>query len=112
MFVSPKKVSPDRNLPAALVCGTEYGSWLPKKRSRFLLGKKQGMKQKVHAPVQPREAVLPRHEQVQAEIRSFILAMNSYPARVAKEPRVSFRQHLSGFYRIVSEHRASRGRRD
>ncbi len=35
--------------------------------------------------------------QVQAEIRSFVEALDSYPARVAKERGLSFHQHLCSF---------------
>jgi hypothetical protein len=54
------------------------------------------MKPKMHYQVQPREIAPPRTEQaqVQHEIQSFLRAVDSYPARVAKEPRVSFPQHL------------------
>ncbi len=52
----------------------------------------------MHCHVQPREAVPPRHEQVQLEIHNFLQAVDSYPARVAKEPSISFRQHLCSFF--------------
>jgi hypothetical protein len=32
---------------------------------------------------------------VEEEIQNFLRAVDSYPARVAKEPRVTFREHLS-----------------
>ena len=55
----------------------------------------------MHYRIQPREVVVSRNrpvhvvrEQVQEEIRNFLQALDSYPARVAKEPRVSFHQHL------------------
>jgi hypothetical protein len=35
---------------------------------------------------------------VEEEIQDFLQALNSYPARVAKEPRVSFQQHLSSIF--------------
>jgi hypothetical protein len=56
------------------------------------------MKSKMHYHVQPREIVSPRHEQVQLEIHNFLQAVDSYPARVAKEPSISFRQHLCSFF--------------
>jgi hypothetical protein len=56
-------------------------------------------------PIQPRESVAPRsasvplvREQVRQEIQSFLHALDSYPARVAKEPRVSFHQHLCSVF--------------
>ena len=36
--------------------------------------------------------------QVEEEIRNFLEAVNSYSARVAREPRVSFQQHLSSIF--------------
>jgi hypothetical protein len=59
------------------------------------------MKPKKQLRVQPREIVPPRsadghiiHDEVEEEIQNFLRAVNSYPARVAKEPGVSFHQHL------------------
>jgi hypothetical protein len=52
----------------------------------------------MHYQVQPREIAPPRNAQVQQEIQSFLRALDSYPARVAKEPRVSFHQHLRSFF--------------
>jgi hypothetical protein len=59
------------------------------------------IKRKMHYPIQPREVVVPRSRtvplvraQVREEIQNFLRALDSYPARVAKEPRVSFHQHL------------------
>jgi hypothetical protein len=51
-------------------------------------------KSKMHYHVQPRETVQPRNEQVRLEIQNFLHALDSYPARAAKEPRISFQQHL------------------
>ncbi len=66
----------------------------------------------MHYQIQPREIVAPRsgpvrivREQVQEEIRNFLQALDSYPARVAKEPRVSFHQHLSSLFAGVSDDR-------
>jgi hypothetical protein len=63
------------------------------------------MKRKMHYRIQPREVVVSRNrpvhvvrEQVQEEIRNFLQALDSYPARVAKEPRVSFHQHLCSVF--------------
>jgi len=51
------------------------------------------MKSKVICQVQPCNAVW-GEAQVQREINNFLLALDSYPARAAKEPRITFRQHL------------------
>ena len=63
------------------------------------------MKPKMQHQVQPREVAPPRSSQVQIiqsdvdkEIRDFLHAVNSYAARVAKEPRVSFQQHLTSIF--------------
>lgn len=53
------------------------------------------MKSKMHYHVQPRETVQPRNEEARLEIQNFLHALDSYPARAAKEPRISFQQHLS-----------------
>jgi hypothetical protein len=54
------------------------------------------MKPKMQYQVQPREIVVHRSEQIQVreEIQNFLRALDSYPARVAKEPSISFQQHL------------------
>jgi len=51
------------------------------------------MKRKLHGQIQPHD-VLRRGAQVRQEIQNFFLALDSYPARAAKEPRISFQQHL------------------
>ncbi|MFZ0416502.1 MAG: hypothetical protein WAM04_00240 [Candidatus Sulfotelmatobacter sp.] len=56
------------------------------------------MKAKMQHHVQPRESVLPRNEQVSEEIEKFLRAVDSYPDRVAKEPSISFRRHLSSLF--------------
>jgi hypothetical protein len=63
------------------------------------------MKPKMQHQVQLRETAPPRGAQIQIiqgkveeEIRDFLHAVNSYSARVAKEPRVSFHQHLSSIF--------------
>jgi hypothetical protein len=63
------------------------------------------MKPKMQHQVQPRDIVPSRGAQirivqgeVEDEIRDFLRAVNSYSARVAKEPRVSFQQHLSSIF--------------
>ena len=59
----------------------------------------------VQQKVQPREIAPPRDAhvriidgEVQKEIQNFLQAVNSYAARVAKEPGISFRQHLSSIF--------------
>ncbi len=56
------------------------------------------MKPKVSYQIQPREVVSLRTEQVQEEIQGFLEAVDSYPARAAKEPGVSFHQHLCSIF--------------
>jgi hypothetical protein len=51
------------------------------------------MKPKVHYQVQPRQ-VVPPEAQVQQDIQNFLRALDSYPARAAKQPRVTFLQHM------------------
>jgi hypothetical protein len=60
------------------------------------------MKAKMHYRVQPRAIVPPRKEQVQQEIRNFLLAVDSYPKRVAKEPEITFQEHLCSFFASAS----------
>ncbi len=69
-------------------------------------------KSKMHYHVQPRETVQPRNERARLEIQNFLHALDSYPARAVKEPRISFQQHLSAV--SVSPHddrRSNRGSR-
>jgi len=71
------------------------------------------MKPKMHYQVQPREIASPpsapnvrkqvQKERVQEEIQSFLQALDSYPARVADEPGVSFHQHLSSLFAARSD---------
>ena len=63
------------------------------------------MKPRVHYQLQPRKTVAPRPEQgqvhedeVQEEIRDFLRAVASYPDRAAKEPSVSFHEHLCSIF--------------
>lgn len=67
--------------------------------------------------VQPREIVPPRSAQghvmrgeVEEEIQNFLHAVDSYPSRVAKEPGITFQQHLSSVLEPGSD-RAGRDRR-
>ncbi len=46
-----------------------------------------------------------RNVQVQREIENFLRALDSYPARVAREPRVSFRQHLCSVFAAARDRR-------
>jgi hypothetical protein len=64
-----------------------------------------GMKLKMQHQVQPREIAPPQtgkvqllQGEVQEEIQNFLRAVDSYPARVAKEPSVTFQQHLCSIY--------------
>jgi hypothetical protein len=61
----------------------------------MISGDKPRMKRKMHVDIQSPELAPPRHEQVQAEIQSFLQAVDSYPARVAKQPGLTFQQHLA-----------------
>jgi hypothetical protein len=56
------------------------------------------MKQKMQYAVQPRQSAPQSNKQVEEEIRNFLRALDSYPARVAKEPRLSFQQHLCSIF--------------
>jgi hypothetical protein len=77
------------------------------------------MKQKMQYAVQLRQSAPPppsnkqvQNRQVQEEIQNFLRALDSYPARAAKEPQVSFQQHLSSvFARSDNAVRGQRARR-
>jgi hypothetical protein len=60
------------------------------------------MKPKMQHQAQPLEIIPPQVQivqgEVQQEIPAFLQAVNPYPARVAKEPRVRFQQHLSNMF--------------
>jgi hypothetical protein len=64
------------------------------------------MKSKLRSQIQLEEAVSAK--QVQAEIKCFALAVDSYPAHVAEEPDLSFQQHLSSFLAATREDIGSR----
>lgn len=53
------------------------------------------MKAKRHGATALRVSDSPRKYEVQQEIDSFLRAINSYPDRFAREPYLSFQQHLS-----------------
>lgn len=61
-------------------------------------------KSKMHGQIQPAIATA-RNVQVQREIQNFLQALDSYPARVAREPRVSFRQHLCSVFAAARDER-------
>lgn len=61
------------------------------------------MKSKLQRVVQPVESLSAPNQQVQAEIECFLQALDSYPARVAKEPRLSFYRYLGSFFEIHSD---------
>jgi hypothetical protein len=70
------------------------------------------MKQKMQYAVQSRQSAPLRNKQVREEIRNFLHALDSYPARAAKEPQVSFQQHLCSIFAhsddAARHHRARR----
>lgn len=53
-------------------------------------------------PIQPSEIALRsvpmKRDQAQEDIRNFLRALDSYPARVAEEPRLSFHEHLCSIF--------------
>ena len=61
-------------------------------------------KSKMRGQIQPTIATA-RSVQVQREIQSFLQALDSYPAHVAREPRVSFEQHLCSVFAAARDHR-------
>jgi hypothetical protein len=83
------------------------------------------MKPKMYQQIQPREVAPPMGAalhvrvakdkdkgEVQQEIQKFLRAVNSYPARVAKEPRLTFQQHLSSIFAAGSDDVKADDRRD
>jgi hypothetical protein len=66
------------------------------------------MKRKMLDHIQPREGGSPRNEQTHQEIQNFLLAVSSYPDRVAKEPRITFRQHLCSLLVATRDNRHGR----
>ena len=58
----------------------------------------------MHGQLQPTIGTA-RSVQVQREIQSFLQALDSYPARVAREPGLSFRQHLCSVFAAARDHR-------
>jgi len=53
------------------------------------------MKTKRHDATDLRVSDAAREHEVQQDIDSFLRALSSYPDRFAREPYLSFRQHLS-----------------
>jgi hypothetical protein len=56
----------------------------------------------------PLQSSISADEQVRLEIQSFLAALKSYPDRAAKEPNITFEQHL---YALVSPRQAIARRR-
>jgi hypothetical protein len=76
------------------------------------------MKFKVHGRVQARKGFAPRSEPVpfaqartEDEIRKFFQALDSYSSRAAKEPGVTFHQHLRSIFVDDDARRPGRVRR-
>ncbi|HWY23137.1 MAG TPA: hypothetical protein VNX26_18065 [Candidatus Acidoferrum sp.] len=69
------------------------------------------MKRKVQDQLQPRQTG-PGNAQVQLEIKNFLQAIDSYPARAAKEPDVTFQQHLCSIFVGGEDRRGNRPSRD
>ena len=65
------------------------------------------MKKKLHRQVQPYRTVL-YDAQVRREINNFLQALDSYPDRVAKEPNVTFQQHLCSIFAGRDDRRRNR----
>ena len=63
-------------------------------------GREKYMKTKKHHATALRLSDAAREHEVQREIDSFLQALSSYPDRFAREPYLSFQQHLSS---IVTE---------
>jgi hypothetical protein len=66
---------------------------------------RNGMKAKLSHD-QPLETPLSADEQVRLEIQIFLTALQSYPDRAAKEPNITFEQHL---YSLVAPRRNQMG---
>jgi hypothetical protein len=45
--------------------------------------------------VQPRASSGPQNQQARNDMRRFLLAVRSYPDRIAQEPRITFEQHFT-----------------
>jgi hypothetical protein len=60
--------------------------------------------------VQPRNSSGPQNQQARNDIRRFLLAVRSYPDRVAREPTITFEQHLSSLFAAAKADSRRRGR--
>jgi hypothetical protein len=47
---------------------------------------------------QPVKAVPTRQERAEQEVQAFLMAVDSYHTRLAKEPGITFQQHLHQFF--------------
>ena len=63
------------------------------------------MKQRMQTQIQSCEIRLPSEEQARQEITSFLQAVDTYPARVAAEPSLTFHQHLCSFLAAAGDAR-------
>ena len=59
------------------------------------------MKTTIHRPIVVCPSDSAREHEVQQEIETFLAALDSYPARFARNPYLSFEQHL---FSVVSTH--------
>jgi hypothetical protein len=69
------------------------------------------MKSKINQQVRPPEILFLRKQQAEEEMLTFQVAVDSYPARASKEPRVSFQQHLFSFFGAADDGNYDRLRR-
>jgi hypothetical protein len=60
--------------------------------------------------IQPQEISASCSEPVEDEIQSFLQAVDSYPARVAKEPGISFQQHFQSIRAAEKDRGRNRSR--
>ena len=70
-----------------------------------------GMKRKMLDQVSPQVSVSPGNRRATQEIHKFLLAVRSYPDHAAKEPGLTFHQHLCSFFMIAANVDANRSRR-
>jgi len=61
-----------------------------------------GMKRTMLDQVQPQVIVSPGNRQAEQEIQKFLSALRSYPDHAAKEPGLTFHQHLCSFFIIAA----------
>lgn len=60
----------------------------------MFVGKGEEMKTRKHRPITIAISSTNREREVQEEIETFLSALNSYPDRFARDPCLSFEQHL------------------